>query len=104
MGNPRVAAVCTRCGFERLHYTRSDGSTVRPCMVCSRQLARERTKARRDDQDYRATRRQQWTKYNGSEKGRARLRRYRKLRQAANERAESARNPVVEAEQEPDDS
>jgi hypothetical protein len=72
VANPRVGAVCNRCGFERLHYTRKDGSIVRPCMMCSRQRAAELKAAHEEDESWREKRRKTWRKYNQSEKGKAR--------------------------------
>lgn len=77
MGNPRVEAMCNRCGFERLHYTRKDGSTVRPCMVCSRQRAAELAALNADDPDWREKRREVYRRYNASEKGKERAARAR---------------------------
>jgi len=79
MGNPKVSATCTRCGFERLHYTRKSGSLVRPCMVCSREAARKLAASKATDPEWAAKRREQWSRYNSSAKGKARLKRARQV-------------------------
>jgi len=70
-------------------------------MMCSRLLAAERAKAKQDDQEHQARRQQQWAKYNDSTKGQARLRRHRKLRQAANAAAQGPSEDQVGGEPAP---
>jgi len=71
--NPRIFAICKRCGFEREHYTRKRGTQkVSPCVMCSRETAATRAAAKADDPVWRERRRQQYERYNRSPKGLAR--------------------------------
>jgi len=74
VANPRAILVCTRCSREREHYTRKDGSTVRPCVDCSKALATERANSASEAQQQRQ--REAYRRYNESAKGQARLRRH----------------------------
>ena len=77
MANPRVDAKCKRCGQQREHYTRKDGTRVSPCVTCSSELATERARAKAADPAFVERRRAQYARYNASKKGVARLKRSR---------------------------
>ena len=93
MPNPRIAAYCNRCGFERPHSTRSSGAVVRPCVLCSRAMAAKRAERKAEDPEWQERRRQQYAKYNASEKGKARLARARDTAEAAAQPQESPQEP-----------
>ena len=73
MANARDIASCKRCGNEGDHYTRSNGSKVSPCVVCSKSAAKAAVTAKADNPDYIDKRRAQYKRYNDSTKGKARL-------------------------------
>lgn len=77
MSRERVFATCKRCGFERDHYTRKNGTKVSPCVMCSRQLAAERAAKQAEDPEAIEARRVVYRRYNSSDKGRARMHRHR---------------------------
>ena len=77
--NPRIFAICKRCGFEREHYTRKTGTQkVSPCVMCSREQAATRAAAKADDPAWVERRKAQYERYNRSKKGLERTKRSRR--------------------------
>lgn len=69
--------MCKRCSREGAHYTRKNGTKVSPCVACSTEKAAARAAAKVFDDAHREKRRKAYQRYNGSDKGKARLARHR---------------------------
>lgn len=78
MANPKIVTMCKRCGTEGEHYTRSSGMKISPCCACIRAKQQER----KLEGEAAERRRESWRRYNASEKGRKRLARARKRKDA----------------------
>ena len=95
MANVRIIAKCKRCGVEGEHYTRKNGTKVSPCVACAIAATKARAAENAEDQDYVDKRREQYRRYNESEKGRARLAKHRNKPESDGEEPEPAGRNVV---------